>query len=123
MKPNLYRQVAQVVRIQQNLGQVKECVMRIQLHSIWRGIVTEHFILNARAVVCAADLPSALVQLRERERMSTSVLCANPIHVLDKVADLIERVPDRKLQFVRCAPGRNNDFNSNQMALWIRQRN
>jgi hypothetical protein len=97
--------------------------MRIQLSSIWRGIIAEYFILDSRAIVCAADVPSAFVQLRERERMSTGVLCANPIHVLDKVADLIERVPDRKLQFVRCAPGRNNDFNSNQMALWIRQRN
>jgi hypothetical protein len=97
--------------------------MRIQLGPIWRGIVAEYFVLDSRAVLCPADLPPALVQLREPERMSTGVLCANPIHVLDKVADLIKRVPDRKLQFVRCAPGRNNDFNSNQMALWIRQRN
>jgi hypothetical protein len=55
-------------------------------------------IVDDGAAFCRLNLPSALVEFADRERVASAVFRADPVYVLGKVADLIKSVPHGKLE-------------------------
>src|ERR1043165_4632074 len=77
--------------------------MRIHLGSEGPSGVEVNFVFHDRTTRYAVDLPAAFVQLAQRYRIAGPVFGPNPVDVLRKIADLIQSVPDWKLEFSRGA--------------------
>src|ERR1700684_2942973 len=96
-EPHTQRNRARVHGIHQYLRQIEERMVSVQLRVEWSRGVGKDLILNDRAAFRASNLPTALVELPHPERIAGTIFRANPVHVLREIADLIERIPNRKL--------------------------
>ncbi len=95
--------------------------MRIELGSERSRGVEVNFVFHDRATGCAVDLPAAFVQLAQRYRIAGLVFCPNPVDVLRKVADLIQSVPDWKLEFSRGATRGQDHLHVSQVLLEVHE--
>src|SRR6266849_6182128 len=122
---DLGRLIALVVGVQKNLRQIEESMVRIYLRAVGTGIVAEHFIFDASAVLRANDFPAAGIQLDNSQRTTVRVFSSGvkPVHVLREITHLIEGVPHRKLQLVSIATGGNFKRDPDEMALGISEGN
>src|SRR5437764_10259325 len=114
---DLHRCISGVHGIHQDLGQIQECVMRIELSTERTVGVGINFVLDDCARLCALNLPAALIQSTDGNRRTGAISRSYPVHVLGKVADLIERVPDRKLKLPLRGAGGKRNLDLNQMLL------
>ncbi len=122
-KTHGHRPVARVHRIHENLSQIEERVMRVELCAEGSGRIDKDLIFHYGATLRAGELPSALVQRAHRERPAGAVFRPYPIHILCKVADLIQRVPYRKLQLPLRRALRQQNLHLHEMLVGICQRN
>src|SRR3954471_15095502 len=84
-------------------------MVRIELGSERSRGVEVNLVFHDRATGCAVDLPAAFVQLAQRYRIAGPVFCPNPVDELRKIPDLIQSIPDWKLEFSRgAAPGQDH---------------
>src|SRR5258708_1578276 len=98
-------------------------MMGVELRSEGPGRIHKHLIFNDRCRLTSGDLPSALIELKQGERASRMVLRMNPIDVLSEVANLIQSIPNWKLQFTQGRTLRQDDLYLDEMLIWIRQGN
>src|SRR6516164_212491 len=100
---------AEIGGIHQDLSQIEECMLPIQLGAERTGIVGEGFVFDFGTVLGMGDAPSAGVEERNGEEVSLVIPPMNPIDILGKVSNLIERVPDRQLEIVLFAARRDDE--------------
>ena len=83
--------------------------MRVELSAerAWR--INVDLVVDDRAGLGTLDLPTALIELGNRDSAAGAVLGANPTHVLGEITNLIESVPNGKLKLThRRARGQNH---------------
>src|SRR5437667_12176009 len=97
--------------------------MGVELGSIGTGIVGEDFVFDTGPGSRAFNFPAALVQFSQGNGFAAGVLRTNPVYVLREVAHLIERVPNRELQFMSIESGWKVHGDADQDAIGIFQRN
>src|ERR1700722_1917971 len=116
-EPHTQWNKARIHWIHQYLRQVKERVVGVQLRIEWSRRIGINLILHDRAAFRAFNLPAALVEFPHHEGIAGTIFRANPVHVLSEIADLIERIPNRKLELALRSTRRKNNLHLNQMLL------
>ena len=110
-------------RVHEDLREIEEGMVGIQLGAEWAGGVYIDLIVDDGATFGRLDLPSALVEFADRERVAGAVFRVNPVYVLGEVADLIESVPHRKLEFSLGGACGKDDLDFDQMLFGRSQGN
>ena len=103
--------VARVDRIHQNLREIEKGVMGVQLRAEGAGGIDVDLILDDRTTFSALNLPATFVELAHCEFLARAIFGADPVHILGKVANLIEGVPHRKLEIALRGTGGQDDLN------------
>src|SRR5580704_16979837 len=109
--------VARVDLVHEDLRQIEKGMMRIQLRPERAGRVEVDLIVDHGAGLGVLNLPAALIQFADCERLAGAIAGAHPIDVLRKIADLVERVPYRKLKVALGGAGGKCDPHFDEMLL------
>ncbi len=97
--------------------------MRVELRAKGRRGIGGHLILDDSAILRAGDLPPAVIDLANVEWAAGAIFGSHPVHVLGKVAHLIDRVPDGKLQLALGRTLRKKYLDLDQMTVRVDQGN
>src|SRR5262249_23550165 len=112
---------ASIVRIQQNLGEIEKCMLRIECRAVRTRVIHEHLIIDPRTLASSSHPPATLIQLRQPNGMALEIGGPDGIDVLGKIAYLVKRVPDRELDVLGVRPRWKLHGDLDQMTNWIGQ--
>src|ERR1700692_671120 len=112
-EPHLLGCRTRVHLIHQDLRQIEERMMSLQLRVEWPGGIDIDLIVHNRATLRTRNQPATLVDVAYHERDAGAILRANPVHVLCEIANLVERVPNRQLEFALPRSRREDDLHFN----------
>src|ERR1700693_3309170 len=122
VEAHTHRLTSSVHRIDQKLRQIEEGMMRVELCAEWTEGININLILQNCATFGTGNLPATLGQRLHGKRPAGAVFRADPVHVLSEVANLIERIPDGKLQLALRRSCGQDDLNFYQMMFGICER-
>ena len=92
------------------------------MRSVGAGLVRDDLVFDPCTLFRSPDAPGGFVEGANGKRLSFTVLCLHPVHILGKVPDLVKRVPHRQLKVTFGRSRSKIDVNLHQVVGGMRKR-